>query len=275
MRKYLIFLFSLSLLFAVASCGGGEENDPPVTPTPQQPGGSSGGGDSGSSGGDDSQGGGGDQNGDDNDGDDNDGGGGDDENPASDDPYFNIELSSPYTLSHVGTESMEAYVYVTTNVVGWTCRADQPWCTVRCDDHNIYFIIPTYYGYDDRQVTMTISHEGKDYASLTIIQQADAAFSFVFPDGQAMPAQGGSITVEVYTNSDTWTVAVPGDSWLTATKTSSTTVQLTAPARQGSTPRPDQEIYINATRGAGSFFIKDGSSGNEGYGYDGDNTGWD
>ena len=129
--------------------------------------------------------------------------------------------------------------------------------------------------YKDREAVITASYEGKDLATLTIKQRAKIFFYFNYPDGTAMPVDGGSIVVKVYTNSTWWNVMTAEDSWVTATKTDDTTITLTASARQGTTPRENQKIFISG-EDSSSFTVTDGGkTGNEGYHYDDNTTPWD
>lgn len=189
--------------------------------------------------------------------------------------YFSFYASDPYEVGAMGTGSMEEYVYVGTDITGWTCSSDQPWCKVRNDEQCVYFRVSPHERYNDREAVVTASFEGKVYAKLTIKQRAKIFFYFEYPDGKAMPVGGGSIKVKVYTNSNYWEVIPPIDSWITVTKTDDTTITLTAPAREGTTPREDQTIRIYG-EDVGSFVIKDGGkSSNEGYEYDDKTTPWD
>ena len=193
----------------------------------------------------------------------------------SDSHYFSFYASDPYEVGAMGTGSMEEYVYVGTDIAGWTCSSDQSWCKVRNDEQCVYFRVSPHERYSDREAVVTASFEGKVYAKLTIKQRAKIFFYFEYPDGKAMPVSGGSIKVKVITNSSYWEVVPPIDSWITVTKTDDSTITLTAQAREGSTPREDQTIRISG-EDARSFTITDGGeSSNEGYEYDDKPTPWD
>lgn len=85
-------------------------------------------------------------------------------------------ITIPYNGSH-GIEFVEGIseesIHVDTNLTGWTCRADESWCEVRCDKSNVYILVMPYFGTEDRHAVITLSHEGTDYAVINVIQEAE------------------------------------------------------------------------------------------------------
>jgi len=171
--------------------------------------------------------------------------------------------------------SMETYVRVETNLTGWTCRSDQSWCRVRCDATNVYILVEGHFSMTERKAVVTLSHEGTDYAQISVVQDPTVTLQMMFPDGQTLPASGGTIVVKVYTNISSWSAqSKSGDCWFTVTKTDGETLTLMAPKRQGTTPRTPQEVLVTASDATFSFTVSEGQSSGEGYNY-GDDTPWD
>ena len=122
---------------------------------------------------------------------------------------------------------------------------------------------------------MTLSHEGVDYAQITVTQLPPVLMQFEFPDGKTLPVNGGSIKVKVYTNVAEWSAApASSNCWFTVTKTDNETLTLTCDKRQGTTPRAAQEVVVTADEETFRFTVSEASSSNEGYGY-GDGSEWD
>ena len=171
--------------------------------------------------------------------------------------------------------AMETAVRVETNLTGWVCRSDQPWCRVRCDAAHVYLFVEAHSNLSERKAVVTLSHEETDYAQITVVQEPAVTLHVTFPDGRTLPASGGTIAVKVYTNISDWTAQpLADDCWFTVTKTDGETLTLAAPRRQGSTPRTPQEVQVTAGDAAYCFTISEGQSSGEGYDY-GDDTSWD
>ena len=184
-----------------------------------------------------------------------------------------VPSSGSYGVYAPGLSEMP--ILVQTNLTDWTCRVDQDWCEVRCDAGNVYIRVAPHESMQERRAVVTLSHGGLDYAQILVIQMARTSLQLAFPDGTSLPVSGGTIRVKVYTNISDWSATpASADCWFSLTKTDDETLTLTATRRQGSTPRPPQQVTITAEKDSETFVIYETSSVNEGYGY-GDVTPWD
>lgn len=183
-------------------------------------------------------------------------------------------VQSTITFSAQATK-IEEVIRVETNLSGWTCSSNAEWCMARCDATNLYLFIIENILMDERKAVVTLSHEGTDYAQVFVTQEGVVTLYADFPDGQTLPVNGGSIKVKIYTNIKDWTAAPTATNcWFSVTKSDNETLTLTASARQGTRPRPAQEVKVTADYETLSFTISEATSSNEGYGY-GDGSEWD
>lgn len=180
---------------------------------------------------------------------------------------------STIIFSAMATKIEEA-IRVETNLTGWTCRSDAEWCQARCDATHLYLFIIEHLLMEERRAVVTLSHEGVDYAQVTVTQQGTIMLETAFPDGNTIPVTGGTIRVKVYSNIQDWTASAPTNCWFSIKKTDNETLSLTAPKREGSAPRAPQEVTITAEYKSTRFTIREASSESEGYGYD-QATEWD
>ena len=182
-------------------------------------------------------------------------------------------IQTTITFSAKATK-IEEVIRVETNLTGWTCRSDADWCMARCDATNLYLFIVEHLLMEERKAVVTLSHEGVDYAQVFVTQEGTILLETAFPEGQTLPVAGGSINVKVYTNIKDWTAATASNCWFSIDKTDSETLTLTALKREGSSPRPPQEVTITAEYKTTRFTISEASSENENYGY-GEGAEWD
>lgn len=83
-----------------------------------------------------------------------------------------IPFNGTHGIEFVETISEET-IHVDTNLTGWTCRADQSWCAVRCDQSNVYILVMTYLGTEERHAVITLSYNGIDYAFINVVQEVE------------------------------------------------------------------------------------------------------
>lgn len=85
-------------------------------------------------------------------------------------------ITIPYNGTH-GIEFVvglsEETIHVDTNLSEWTCRADESWCHVRNDNSNVYILIEPNEGTAARYAVITLSHDGTDYATISVTQEAE------------------------------------------------------------------------------------------------------
>ena len=182
-------------------------------------------------------------------------------------------IQTTITFSAKATK-IEEVIRVETNLTGWTCRSNADWCMARCDATNLYLFIVEHLLMEERKAVVTLSHEGVDYAQVFVTQEGTILLETAFPEGQTLPVAGGSINVKVYTNIKDWTATTASNCWFSIAKTDSETLTLTALKREGSSPRPPQEVTITAEYKTTRFTISEASSENENYGY-GEGAEWD
>ena len=172
---------------------------------------------------------------------------------------------------------------VTTNVAGWHCNSDQPWCVVsKTSDEGVSISIEEHWpGTAPRKATVLFYlKEEEPLATLTVYQDPPPELQLFSSQGNTnirLPSYGGSITLTVLTNVTEFTLGYAG-SWLTVEKINDTQFTISSTPNNGSTMRPDQEVIVYASRISNKLNIfeeeEEASSKNDDHQYS-DPTGWD
>ncbi|MGE5424142.1 MAG: BACON domain-containing protein, partial [Syntrophothermus sp.] len=120
-------------------------------------------------------------------------------------------------VQNVNVNSGTTDFAVTSNVT-WTASSDAPWCTVTPSGNGDGTITATF-GENTvvgtRTATITVVGTGAGAQTVTVVQDGIAAILSVTPLTQNVPAEAGSTTFNVTSNT-TWTVASDAP-WCTAT----------------------------------------------------------